>query len=208
MIQSNILAGFENEKDVPNEVGICFLPGTLYPNGKDYFLYRCYVDAYDGRKCFEKLGRKREHGAIYCHKYGQHFCATACYGRNNRWSRVHSKGFTEREDAVDHILTNFYTFYYEGCFTFRLSEDDIEDEQDRVIRVNAYKGSYYFSFLKEFDSKWGYSNVAFFGVIKPNGKLYLKEDGGEAKISGLKNAPTDPKELTEFIRTFFRMESC
>lgn len=202
------LGWFENEKDVPNESGLCFLPGTLYPRGKDYFLYKCYVDALDGSKYFEKMGRKHEHGVIYCHKHGEHFCATACYGRKSKWSSVHSKSYKEREDAVGHILTNFYTFYYESCFTLRLSEDDTEDELDRAIRVNTYKGSYYFSFLKEFDSKYGSFYRGFFGVIKPNGKLYLKEEGGEAKISGLKNASTDPKELTEFLKTFFLMEEC
>lgn len=204
------LGWFESEKDVPNEPGLCFLPATFYPYGRDYFLYRCYFDAYDGSKCFEKMGRRHEHGVIYCYRRDEHFCVTACYGKKDRWSSVHSKVFKDREEAIDHVLTNFYTFYYQGCFTFRLSEDDTEDEdRDRVIRVNSYKGSHYFSFLKEFSgSEYGSYSRAFFGVIKPNGKLYLKKEGGEVKISGLKNAPTDPKELTEFLKTFFLMEEC
>lgn len=207
------LGWFESEKDVPNESGLCFLPGTLYPRGKDYFLYKCYVAAWDGSKYFEKMGRKHEHGVVYCGRDDEndkYFCATACYGRQDKWSSIHSKSFEDREDAIDHVLTNFYTFYYQSCFTLRLSEDDTEDEdRDHVIRVSSYKGSRYFSFLKGCDSKYGYHyHRGFFGVIKPNGKLYLKKEGGEVKISGLKNAPTDPKELTEFLKTFFRMEEC
>ena len=197
------LGWFESEKDVPNESGLCFLPGTLYPRGKDYFLYKCYAAACDGSKYFEKMGRKHEHGVVYCGRDDEndkYFCATACYGRKDKWSSVHSKSFEDREDAIDHVLTNFYTFY---------SEYDTEDEdRDNVIRVNSYKGSHYFSFLKSFDFKYGSFLRGFFGVIKPNGKLYLKREGGEVKISGFKNAPTDPKELTEFLRAFFLMEEC
>ncbi|WP_348701879.1 hypothetical protein [Turicimonas muris] len=199
------LGWFESEKDVPYEEGLCFLPATHYVTGRDYFLYQCIIDK--GALRFSKMGKKYDHGTIYNKWDGELFYAVACYGKVDKCSRIHGKDFETREDAIDHILTNFYTFHYREEATLYLPTDDTGDEpRDQIIHVSSYKGSHYFSFLKAVNNR--YFKDGFYGVIKPNGKLYLKRDGGEVKISGLKNAPTDPKELTEFLRTFFLMEEC
>lgn len=200
------LGWFENDTDVPFEEGLCFLPhrASWARRGNEYTLYRC--EPGNGRKHFYKLGRLRPHGTICISDSGKYFYTRACFGKSDRDSKINEKVYRTREDAIDHILTNFYTFYYQDVDVLitKVDEEYIPAE-GFPIHVNTYKGAYYFAFKKDGP---GVSTHCLFGVIKPNGKMYLKNSWRESKISGAKNVPTDPKGLTEFLRTFFLMEEC
>ncbi|WP_348701880.1 hypothetical protein [Turicimonas muris] len=200
------LGWFENEEDVPFEEGLCFLPHrpSWARRGDEYTLYRCELG--NGRKFFYKLGRLRLHGTIYISGSGKYFYTRACFGKSDRDSKINEKVYRTREDAIDHILTNFYTFYYQDVDVLITKDDEgYIPEEELPIHVNTYKGAHYFSFKT---SGLNFYDNCLFGVIKANGKMYLKNSWRESKISGAKNVPTDPKELTEFLRTFFLMEEC
>ena len=200
------LGWFENEEDVPFEEGLCFLPHcpAWARRGNEYTLYRC--EPGNGRKFFYKLGRLRQHGTICVSDSGKYFYTRACFGRSDKNSKISEKVYRTREEAVDHMLTNFYTFYYQDIDVLITKVDEgYIPAEGLPIHVNTYKGSYYFSFQKGSLSSY---TSRLFGVVKANGKAYLKNSWRESKISGAKNVPTDPKELTEFLRTFFLMEEC